>query len=393
MKRTAARQHFQTIGIFTMLALFGSTLMAYIPTSFAAIPGNATIGDQSSMPANATASNGTTSAAASAPNATLTEFVSNIEQIRGHLEQTVANKESGNNTLAQAHTMHPIEEIYSSVEGPIASQNSTLNQTLSQALQELSSSVSTASAQQVEDQTDSIDSLLDQTVVAVVPASEMNSTSFNASVVASLLDVAGHEYNEAVANGTIKAVVEYQDAQAFIYRAEAVFNATSDTIPQTMAHEVEEVNEFFTILNRAVNTKGDPATVETTVNGIIHELEEITGLSSGQLLGEEAGPTQEQDPLAIIDNIKSMLGQLLTAYQSQNYQEAESIAIEAYLENYEYIEAPIAEHDEELMEQTEVMLREELRQMIADRVPAEEIQQHIAEINANLDEAASLLQQ
>ncbi|HEX7033210.1 MAG TPA: hypothetical protein VF172_09440 [Nitrososphaera sp.] len=367
--------------------------MAYIPTSFAAIPGNATIGDQSSMPANATASNGTTSAAASAPNATLTEFVSNIEQIRGHLEQTVANKESGNNTLAQAHTMHPIEEIYSSVEGPIASQNSTLNQTLSQALQELSSSVSTASAQQVEDQTDSIDSLLDQTVVAVVPASEMNSTSFNASVVASLLDVAGHEYNEAVANGTIKAVVEYQDAQAFIYRAEAVFNATSDTIPQTMAHEVEEVNEFFTILNRAVNTKGDPATVETTVNGIIHELEEITGLSSGQLLGEEAGATQEQDPLAIIDNIKSMLGQLLTAYQSQNYQEAESIAIEAYLENYEYIEAPIAEHDEELMEQTEVMLREELRQMIADRVPAEEIQQHIAEINANLDEAASLLQQ
>src|SRR3712207_8670746 len=44
--------------------------------------------------------------------------------------------------------------------------------------------------------------------------------------------------------------------------------------------------------------------------------------------------------------------------RAQNYQGAESIAIEAYLENYEHVEAPIAEHDQQLMEQTEVMLRD-----------------------------------
>jgi hypothetical protein len=62
------------------------------------------------------------------------------------------------------------------------------------------------------------------------------------------------------------------------------------------------------------------------------------------------------------------------------------------LENYENVEAPIAEHDQELMEQTEVMLREELRQMITDRVPIEQIEQHVTMINANLDRAAALLQ-
>src|SRR3712207_9222745 len=77
--------------------------------------------------------------------------------------------------------------------------------------------------------------------------------------------------------------------------------------------------------------------------------------------------------------------------RAQNYQGAESIAIEAYLENYEHVEAPIAEHDQQLMEQTEVMLREELRQMITDRVPIEQIEQHIAMINANLDRATQLL--
>lgn len=97
--------------------------------------------------------------------------------------------------------------------------------------------------------------------------------------------------------------------------------------------------------------------------------------------------------IAIIDNVKSMLNRSLSAYQSQNYEEAESIAEEAYLENYEHVEAPIAQHDQQLMEETEVMLREELRQMINDRVPVEQLQEHIASINANLDRAVSLLKQ
>ncbi|HXW12562.1 MAG TPA: hypothetical protein VD694_07370 [Nitrososphaeraceae archaeon] len=40
------------------------------------------------------------------------EFVYNIEQMKGHLEQAVVNKENGNNTLTQAHIQHPIVEIY-----------------------------------------------------------------------------------------------------------------------------------------------------------------------------------------------------------------------------------------------------------------------------------------
>jgi hypothetical protein len=342
--------------------------------------------------------NGTTTIAnetttmSSAPNATLVEFVSNIEQIRGHLDQALINKESENITLAEAHTLHPIEEIYSSIEDQLANQNSTLNQTLSAALQNLPSSATNATLQEFESQIDYVNTLLNDSMQAVVPSAEFsNNPAFNASVVGRLLHVAGHEYEEAVENGTVKAIVEYQDAQAFIYRAHLVFNSSASNINQSMAHEVEEVNEFFSNLNGAVNNKEDPATVETTINGIIHELAEITGLSESQLIGEEVS-AEEQDPIAIINNIKSMLTQLIAAYRSQDYQGAESIAIEAYLENYEYVEAPIAQLDQQLMEQTEVMLREELRQMITDRVPIDQVEQHIAMINANLDRATELLQ-
>lgn len=85
------------------------------------------------------------------------------------------------------------------------------------------------------------------------------------------------------------------------------------------------------------------------------------------------------------------MNQAVTEYTSQNYDQAEALAIEAYLENYEFIEAPPSEKDEVLMESTEVMLREQLRQLIQSKVSAEEIQQHIDNINSNLDRAEVLL--
>lgn len=57
-----------------------------------------------------------TNMSSSVTNSSLVEFDSNIEQIRGHLNQAVANKEIENTTLAMAHTLHPIEEIYSSID-------------------------------------------------------------------------------------------------------------------------------------------------------------------------------------------------------------------------------------------------------------------------------------
>jgi hypothetical protein len=336
--------------------------------------------------------NETMTSTATAPNATFVEFVSNVEQIRGHLDQALVNKESGNDTLAQAHTLHPIEEVYASIEEQLVSQNGTLNETLSVALQDLSSSVPNVGSEEFGSRIDSINSQLDNIMQTLIPSSEINNPAFNASVVARLLHTAGHEYGEAVANGTIIEVIEYQDGQAFIHRAQSIFNSSASSIDPNMAQEIEEVNELFSNLNTAVNNRDDPANVETTINGIIHELAEITGLSESQLTGEEVG-AEEQDPVAIINNIKSLLTQVIAEYRAQNYQGAESIAIEAYLENYEHVEAPIAEHDQQLMEQTEVMLREELRQMITDRVPIEQIEQHIAMINANLDRATQLLSQ
>jgi hypothetical protein len=320
-------------------------------------------------------------------NSTRVDFVSNIEQIRGHLNAAVMNKEAGNNTLAKAHTLHPIAEIYSSIEPQISNVNSTLNETLASNLNQLSQMVNTSSTDEFDTQSQKINGLLNQTAQQIIPSETADNSTFRLGVVSDLLSIAGVEYGEAVENGTITEMVEYQDGQAFVSQAQDVFSQTAPTLPSDLNAEVQEANTFFSDLNGAIQNKSSPEEVDRSIGTIIHEISEITGISEDNLGGQEAGTESGE----IISEIRSLLNQTVAAYEQQNYAEAEALATTAYLDNFEFIEAPLAEKDEALMENTEVMLREQLRQLIQNQVPSEQLQQHIDKINSNLDMSEQLL--
>jgi hypothetical protein len=321
-------------------------------------------------------------------NSSLVDFASNLEQIRGHLQQAVINKELGNTTLAKAHTLHPIDEIYGSIQVQIDASDPALNQSLSSSLNQLSGSVDNSTIEEFKTKASDINGLLNDTFDKVIPTQESNSTNFSLMVVADLLTVAETEYGEAVENGTVTEIVEYQDGQAFISRAQSVFNETSAMIPQEESAEVEETNGFFSDLKNAVQSKADPEVVSNSVRAIIHEISEVTGINE-QDLSTAAGTGD--DSVALISEIRNLLNQTLNAYENQDYSQAETLAIQAYLDNYEFVEAPLAEQNQTLMETTELMLREELRQLIQNRASLQEIQDHIDEINMNLDQAEALL--
>jgi hypothetical protein len=330
----------------------------------------------------------TPSTTANMSNASSAGFVSNIEQIRGHIEQAIVNKEADNNTLAKAHTLHPIEEVYSSIAAEISSTDPNLNQSLSSSLNELSNMVDNSTAEEFKTRATDLNGLLNETVNKVVLTEKRNNATFNLMVVADLLSVADIEYKEAIENGTVKEIVEYQDGQAFISRAQSVFNQTAPMIPQEESAEVEEINSFFSDLENAVQSKADPEVVTNLIRAIVHEVSEVTGISE-----ENLSPTAGSggDPVAIISEIRNLLNQTLDAYKNQDYSGAETLAIQAYLDNYEFIEAPLAEQNQTLMETTELMLREELRQLIQDNASLGEIQEHIDKINSNLNQAEGLL--
>jgi hypothetical protein len=336
---------------------------------------------------NSTAASTSASNLGQVPNTTQVSFISNIEQIRGHLNAAVMNKEAGNNTLALAHTLHPIAEIYSSIEPQISNANITLNETLATNLNQLVQIVNMSSLDEFDAQSQRINGILNQTVQQIIPVETANNSTFRLGVVSDLLSIAGVEYGEAIENGTIKEIVEYQDGQSFVFRAQDVFSQTSPTLPSHLNAEVQEANTFFSDLNGAIQNKSDPEVVDRSIGAIIHEISELTGISEDNLGGQAKGTGSGE----IITEIRSLLNQTVAAYQQQNHAEAEALATTAYLDNFEFIEAPLAEKDEALMVNTEVMLREQLRQLIQNQVPVEQLQQHIEKINDNLDRAEQLL--
>jgi hypothetical protein len=78
-------------------------------------------------------------------------------------------------------------------------------------------------------------------------------------------------------------------------------------------------------------------------------------------------------------------------YNNQNYTGAADLADVAYIDNFEFLEAPLAEENETLMEETEITLREDLSGLIVERVPSSQVQQLINDINQRLDQAEGLL--
>jgi plastocyanin len=119
-------------------------------------------------------------------------------------------------------------------------------------------------------------------------------------------------------------------------------------------------------------------------------------INSALSIVEEGNKTNKQSsvtrqPLQIISNIRILLNQIIDEYKQQNYTGAQDLATKAYLDNFEFIEAPLLKLDKSLKQNTELMLREQLRQLIKDKVPFENIQKLVNNINGNLNQAEKIL--
>jgi hypothetical protein len=105
--------------------------------------------------------------------------------------------------------------------------------------------------------------------------------------------------------------------------------------------------------------------------------------------GEQGEP--EREPAELISTIRDLLNQTMIEYNRQNYTGAADLADVAYIDNFEFLEAPLAEEDEQLMEETEITLREELSGLIEERAQPQQVQELINQINGSLDQAEQVL--
>lgn len=91
--------------------------------------------------------------------------------------------------------------------------------------------------------------------------------------------------------------------------------------------------------------------------------------------------------------INTLLDNVVVEIKENNdYRQADKSAITAYLDNYEYLEAPIEKNDPDLMVDIELAMRENLRKLIKNNEKLEVIEPFVSQIKSKLDNAKLTLE-
>ena len=196
--------------------------------------------------------------------------------------------------------------------------------------------IRTSETQQTLDNISLVKNLFDQY--------EINSPDY-AKVTSQILILVDEQYQIAISNDDD---VYYQLSTSLANRAFDLFENT--TFDERLTLEIES---FISELKTKMEHKDDFLSVGTLITTI-----------SRDLVGTE---TVVYDKHALYDTIRQLYEELLVTLDNGDYDRAEELAIEAYLKNFEYLEADIEKVDSELLYNLELDMREELRDMIKNK--------------------------
>lgn len=305
-------------------------------------------------------------------------FAGYLEETLGHLWAIEKNLDDKNAELALVHATHPIAELYDLMKPELQEKDPQLDSQVKQILLELGKKtgkdISRQDAQKAIDQAKDVVEIARKTIVG---DEQSNDTNFKLNLMKGLLETSKREYKEAIENGQIAMMAEFQDGSAFVLRSQKIYDSVKSQLTET---EQEELDDFYKDLWAGYDKHADPQEIETLANGIIHEIGIITG---------EKG--EETTLLEYAENVKTLLNQAKSEYSSGNTDEALSLATKAYLNNFEYLESAIAKQDPQLKSDMEQMMRVELRNMIKNGEPSSKVSEQIDKILVKMDQVAKIV--
>ncbi|MEO9320802.1 MAG: hypothetical protein ABI361_09030 [Nitrososphaera sp.] len=309
------------------------------------------------------------------------DFASNVELVKAHLSQAVADKKQGDSGLATSQVSEALTERYSAILEPrIQAVDSGLNSTLMQGLANLAGAVNSSSLEEFSSSVQKISYQLDSARLKVLPPGVSSDARFNASVSSGIVSKASGEYKEAVtAAGHIGEQFEYRNARAFAESAEAVFNSTSFAGNSS-------VSALFSKLKSDMASVGDPSLVGADAGALAQALNNLAGN------GVQGATNPDEATVGYVEKTRAALDDALKAYRAGNFTAADSLVTTGYLDNFENVEPVLVQKGAQgLKNQTEQMIRVQLRQMISDRVPADQFAAKISAVDANLDRIVTVV--
>jgi high-affinity iron transporter len=176
------------------------------------------------------------------------------------------------------------------------------------------------------------------------------------------------------------STIDRQNALGLVNSSMLNFERIADSVDDRRR---DEIRSFYNQLQGGIRMAEPFDTIASAASAIERDFSEELTLSSGSQSGTEQ--------LQYFSTIRDLLNSIIDSVNDGDYKAADAAAIKAYLDNYEYLEAPIEKHDPDLMSDIEIEMREELRQMIREERSSQEIDTFLRAILAKLDQAEELL--
>ncbi len=316
----------------------------------------------------------------------------NIERIRTQLWLTDQSLDKGNLEMAFAHAFIPHSTTFPAIKnqlGQTAGEQSTKQ--LESLLTDLPLRMRTGeySEEKARESIGQIRILLDQISQQSVGPEFLSDKGTVSQAVVFLLRDAVQSYATTISNASngsdsanLQQAIDYENAVGLVQIAHQNYQKTLSPLIEDSRRRIE-IESFFNELESSLAQKIDNESILRLTAAIERDLAEELSVSEGS-----ESTSEHQQYFA---TIRTLLSNVISEVNNGNYEQADQYAISAYLDNYEYLEAPIEKHDPNLMVSIEEEMREELRRMIQARESVESIETFVNGILVKLDEAEELL--
>jgi high-affinity iron transporter len=323
----------------------------------------------------------------------------NLERIRTQLLLTEKSLNDGDKDMAFAHAFIPHSITFPSIKNQLIDINKQFASYLEAMLIELPINIKTAndSLHNSKLEISRINNLLNGLSSQVRGLDTQADKSLIAQIIVFLLRDAAKSYqiSNAISAGPVLdreekqpqpstkqfSKVDYENAVGLVNVSKSNYNKISDYLDERRKNEI---NSFFRQIENSISQKTDQESVLRLIAAIERDLSEELSLSEGS---ERAG-----EHTKYFSTIRTLLSNIIIEVKENgDYKEADKNAITAYLDNYEYLEAPIEKHDPQLMVDIEIDMREKLRQMLRERESPENLESFINGILEKIDIAEDLL--
>ena len=240
------------------------------------------------------------------------EFAGTLEETLGHFWALEKNLDESNSELALVHATHPISELYETMSEHLED-NPDFDAKLQQALTELQNKANTdVSREDAQMAIDEAKGIIEEGRDIVVGEQLSSNSSFKMQLVNGLLETAKVEYKEAVADGMIEEMAEFQDGSAFVWRSQQILAEIQEEIEPT---DAGRINDLYAAVWNDFDQKSNPADVEDIIDAVIYEFEELSGFASKPSEHEEEVFGSSDEDIKEEDN-KEMTREMLSTSDS-----------------------------------------------------------------------------